>query len=75
MSDTVEVRTTVSFHTLDVPTEVRIDLGEEGSSPLPLSELDDDVVDALVRRWLDNLYASRNQDAPFTYRPRVADAA
>lgn len=74
MSDTVEVKTKVSFRAWEVPTEATVDLpaGErqDGFKPLPtipLVELDDDVVDALAQRWLANLYANRQRAAPFTY--------
>jgi hypothetical protein len=75
MSDAVEVRTKVSFKPWPVPTEAGIDLGpglkQDGIKPLPtipLAELGDEVVDALVLRWLDNLYANRGQASPFIKR-------
>jgi hypothetical protein len=74
VSDTIEVKTAVKFRAWDVPASAMLDVGDEGAFPVPLVELDDDVVDALVRRWLDNLYANRAMAAPFTYHGRVRAA-
>jgi hypothetical protein len=78
MADTVEIKTKVSFRAWPVPDSASLDvppgLKQEGMKPVPtfpLTELDDEVVDALAQRWLDNLYANRAQDAPFTYRKRA----
>ena len=77
MSDTIEVKTTVSFRAWPIPESAIVDFGDADDAQLPsipLTDLASDVVDALAQRWLDNLYANRGQASPFVIerRPRAA---
>jgi hypothetical protein len=79
--DAVIVTTKIGFRPFDVPAFAYMDVPaqprQEGFSAnprLPLTELDDDVLDALAKRWLDNLFASVSRPSPFRYE-RPARAA
>jgi hypothetical protein len=65
--DTVTVETSVRFKPLGVPNYAVFANPENdgGIYSIPLADLGDEAVDALVERWLDNLYAKRGQASPF----------
>jgi hypothetical protein len=81
MSHAIELKARVRFRPWMVPVCAIVEIGpqprQEGIKNLPsipVEELDEEVVDALARRWLDNLYASRKEGSPFTYNGRARAA-
>ena len=77
MADTIEVTTTVDLVTWPTPDYVSIgpsdiaaDEGADGVHCTPVETAPQTAVDALVERWLTNLYARRQEANPWELKAR-----
>lgn len=74
MSDTIEITTAATLKAWCVPNYaylVRSDIDESDHDDdrlaLSIETAPREVVDALAKQWLNQLYASRGEVSPFTY--------
>ena len=65
--DTVEVRTRAHFQAFEVPEFALMVSDPESDSGVRvrIEDLEPQVLDALAKRWLDNLFASAQRRSPF----------